>query len=250
MRRSRLAAPAAVLLSGGLDSAVLLHDLRRRHRSVQPIYVRAGMHWEKAELRSLRRFLRALGRDRIRPLVVLDVPMADLYGRHWSTTGRGAPGYRASNESVYLPGRNLALLTKAATFCALRGIHVLASGVLDSNPFPDATPAFLRALQTALSRGLGTPMRIVTPYRARAKEEVVRRGAGLPLHLTLSCAQPIRGRHCGRCTKCAERVRAFRRAGRVDPTVYAGGPGAAASSRPVTVRGPRTGPVRTTRIAP
>lgn len=244
------AGAVCALVSGGLDSAVLLADLLRRHRRVQPLYVRAGMGWEKAEIGSLRAFLRAVRTPRLRPLLLLDVPMADLYGRHWSTTGRGTPGPRAANESVYLPGRNLALLSKAATFCALGGIPVLATGVLDSNPFPDATPAFFRALETALRRGLDAPIRIATPYRGLSKEEVIRRGRGLPLGLTLSCARPWRGRHCGECTKCAERMRAFRRARVPDPTDYAAGPGADGPP-PARASGAPSGKrARTTRVAP
>src|SRR3989442_4847913 len=153
------------LVSGGLDSAVLLSDLLRRNLTVQPLFVRAGMRWEAREIEVLRRFLRVLRSKRLRPLALINLPMADLYGRHWSTTGRGTPGFHAANESVYLPGRNLALLSKAATFCAIRGIPLLATGILDSNPFPDATPAFFRALETALRLGLDAPIRIETPYR-------------------------------------------------------------------------------------
>lgn len=242
---------ACALVSGGLDSAVLVRDLLRGHPEVQPLYVRAGMRWEKAEIAALKTFLRALrAGHRLRPLAVIDVPMADLYGRHWSTGGGEPPGYRAASDSVYLPGRNLALLAKAATFCALRGIPVLATGVLGSNPFPDATPAFFRALRRALALGLDAPIRIVIPYRSLSKEEVIRRGRGLPLHLTLSCARPRGGRHCGVCTKCAERVRAFRRAGVADRTRYAAGPGAAGSASTARSRGSPATRDRTTRVAP
>lgn len=244
-------AAACVLVSGGLDSAVLLKDALRSYRSVQPLYVRAGMRWEPAEFRHLGRLLRALRSPRLRRLIVVEAPLADLYGRHWSTGGRRPPGYRAGNASVYLPGRNIALLSKAATFCALRGIPVLLSGILDGNPFPDATRPFLRAMERALSAGLGTRVRILAPYLRLTKRSVIRRARGLPLEHTLSCNDPKRGRHCGSCSKCAERVRAFRRAGVPDPTAYAGGPGAAASAS--AGRGRRAsgaGRRRTTRVAP
>jgi 7-cyano-7-deazaguanine synthase len=245
-----LAGIACVLVSGGLDSAVLLRHFARRYRRVQPLYVRAGLLWEKAEVASLRAFLRAWRSPRILPLAFIDVPMADLYAGHWSTTGRRTPGFHAGDASIYLPGRNLALLSKAGTFCALRRIPVLGSGILNLNPFPDGTPEFFRAMQEALRRGLGTPIRILTPFRALAKDEVIRRGRGLPLDLTLSCANPRSGRHCGRCCKCAERAWAFSRAGVPDPTDYAGGPGAAVpASSGISLR-PAAWSDRTTRVAP
>ena len=220
--------PACVLVSGGLDSAVLLRAALRRHRRVRPLYVRAGLHWEGVEQASLRRFLRAIRQPGLEPLATIDVPMTDLIGGHWSATGRGTPGYDDGDASVYIPGRNIALFSKAATFCALDGIGVLISGILSANPFPDGRPAFLRAIGRALSLGLGAPLAIRTPFRSLTKDRVVRMGRDLPLHLTFSCINPMRGRHCGDCCKCKERIDAFRAARVVDRTVYAGGPDVAA----------------------
>jgi 7-cyano-7-deazaguanine synthase len=245
---------ACALVSGGLDSAVLLHSALRSYRSVQPLYIRAGMVWEPVELRSLRRYLRAVQSPRIRPLACIDMPMADLYGNHWSTSGRASPGFHAGDASVYLPGRNIALFSKAATFCALRRIPVLLSGILQANPFPDGTPRFFRAMERALSAGLGGRIRILTPFRRTRKESVLKRGRRLPLHLTFSCISPKRGAmHCGNCCKCAERMLAFRDAGIKDPTRYAVAPGfrLSAWSAPGPSRG-RSASRRatTTRLAP
>ncbi len=243
---------ACVLASGGLDSAVLLRDALRSYGSVQPLYVRAGLFWEAAEIRALRRFLASLRSPRLRPLAIIEMPMADLYGHHWSTSGRGGPRYDDGDETVYLPGRNISLFSKAATFCALRRIPVLISGILSANPFPDGTPAFFRAMERALSRGLGAPIRIRAPYRLLTKDRVVRRGRDLRLDLTFSCVRPgEHGRHCGGCSKCAERGKAFRQAGVPDPTDYAGGPGArAAAAGRKPSRKPELIRLRTTRAAP
>jgi 7-cyano-7-deazaguanine synthase len=226
----RVRAGACVLVSGGLDSIVLLRESLRRHRVVQPLYVRAGLRWESLERARLRRLLRRLASPGLLPLRTIEVPMTDLYRGHWSTSGRGAPGYDDGDASVYIPGRNISLFAKAATFCALRGIPILVSGILDSNPFPDGSPAFLRAMERALGRGLGARFRIETPFRRLAKHRVIRMGRDLPLHLTFSCISPRRGLHCGDCCKCKERIDAFLLAGVADGTPYAGGPGAAASS--------------------
>jgi 7-cyano-7-deazaguanine synthase len=221
---------ACVLVSGGLDSVVLLDQALRRYRKVQPVYVRAGLVWEGRETRALRHLLGRMRAKRLLPLESLDVPMGDLLGRHWSALGRGSPGYHDGDASVFIPGRNIALFSKAAIFCAQRGIPVLVSGILSANPFPDGSAAFLRAMSRALSRGLGAPFRIATPFRRLTKDRVVRMGRDLPLHLTFSCIAPKRGLHCGDCCKCKERIDAFVAAGVPDRTVYAGGPGALAGS--------------------
>ena len=212
-----------VLASGGLDSAVLLATLARRHE-VHPVYVRCGLRWERGEQALLARFLarlRVRGERRIAPLVRLDLPVGPLYGRsHWSVSGRGVPGARAAFSSNYLPGRNLLLGSLAAVHCARRGIPTIALALLADNPFPDATPAFLDGLGRLASRALGARLVVRAPFRRFSKEAVIRRGRELPLGLTLSCARPRGLRHCGRCTKCAERQGAFARAGVRDPTAY------------------------------
>jgi len=136
----------AVLLSGGLDSAVLVADEASRGE-VQPIYVSVGLAWEAAERAVVDRLLAASPfRDRMRPLATLSVDMRDVYAAsHWAVEGR-APLYHTPDEDVYLPGRNVILLGKAGVFCEAARIDRLVLGTLAHNPFPDATPAFRTAM--------------------------------------------------------------------------------------------------------
>jgi 7-cyano-7-deazaguanine synthase len=57
------------------------------------------------------------------------------------------------------------------------------------------------------------------------KAEVIRLGLslGVRFELTLSCMQPREGRHCGRCSKCRERIEAFREVGARDPAEFVRG---------------------------
>jgi 7-cyano-7-deazaguanine synthase len=210
----------AVLVSGGLDSGVLLAELVRRGHAVQPLYVRSGLRWEAAEHYWLCRFLRALRVPRLQRLVELALPAADLYGAHWSISGKGTPGGGAPLDSNYLPGRNLLLLSKVAVFCAQHDIAAIALAVLRDNPFADGAPEFFRRFAVTARWALGVPLEVRTPFRGLSKSTVIRRGRGLPLHLTFSCARPHGRSHCGTCTKCAERQRGFQLAGIPDPTHY------------------------------
>lgn len=213
-----------MLASGGLDSAVLIATLARRYR-VHPLYVRCGLVWERAEQILLRRFLATARRWRrypVAPMARIDLPIGLLYGGdHWSVSGRGVPGRRAGVASNYLPGRNLLLGSVGAVYSAQHGIPSIAMALLAGNPFRDASPAFLRSLGRVASDALGRRITIRAPFRRLTKAAVIRRGRDLRLDLTLSCARPRGLRHCGRCTKCAERRRGFIRAGVVDPTAYA-----------------------------
>jgi 7-cyano-7-deazaguanine synthase len=210
-----------LLVSGGLDSCILLGHLLGQGRTVQPFYVRCRLAWEDAELAAVRRFLRAVGGAGVRELVELDLPLEDVYGEHWSITGRDVPDATTPDEAVYLPGRNALLTIKPALWCRREGIEELALAVLRSNPFPDATEEFFSRFESALGCATAGQIRIVRPFAGLGKREVMQRGRGLPLELTFSCIAPVDGRHCGACNKCAERQTAFRSAGLADPTPYA-----------------------------
>jgi len=68
----------AVLASGGLDSSVMLAELARGGREVFPVYVRAGLMWERHELGALRSYIRGLKMRGIHAVSVLQLPMGDL----------------------------------------------------------------------------------------------------------------------------------------------------------------------------
>lgn len=213
--------PIAVLLSGGLDSGILLGEMLGRHPAVHPLFIRGGLRWEAVELAHVQRFLVALQSPTLRPLQVLEEPVGDLYGQHWSITGRDVPDAATPDDAVFLPGRNVLLLAKSILWCQRMGVPRLALGLLAANPFPDATPEFIRAFQAAVNQAVGGSVEVVCPYAKLSKMEVLQRGGALPLELTFSCIAPVDGKHCGRCNKCAERQQAFRQAEMVDRTDYA-----------------------------
>ncbi len=242
-----------VLLSGGLDSAVLAAHEAQRDR-VLPVHVSVGLAWEPAELAMIDRLLAAPAFARkTDPITRVEFTMRDVYApSHWAIRGV-PPVYDTPDEDVYLTGRNLVLLTKAGVVAARAGANRIALGPLAGNPFPDARPEFFAAMSRALSLGLDHPIDIVTPFLGWMKEDVIRRGGalGVPLELTLSCMSPWTGppsrpeattarsrrsspessraeadsielpQHCGLCSKCRERRDGFASAGVNDPSTYA-----------------------------
>jgi 7-cyano-7-deazaguanine synthase len=219
---------SAVLFSGGLDSAVLLARELRSGGPVQPIHVRAGLAWEDAEARAVRRVLAApVFAEKVSSAVTLTIDMRDVYpSTHWAVRGE-PPGYNTPDDDVFLEGRNIVLISKAAVLCARLGLERLVLGPLAGNPFPDATPEFFETMGRALSLGLARPFSVAAPLAHLHKEDVIRLGLELqvPLELTLSCMNPTGDLHCGRCSKCRERHDAFHAAGIEDPTAYATPPG-------------------------
>lgn len=217
---------SAVLLSAGLDSAVLAASEARTAR-VQPIYVSTGLAWERSELAALDRLLAAPPfAGKAAPLARLSFTVEDLYpATHWALRGE-PPAFDTPDEDVYLTGRNVALLSKAGIYCAQHGIPRIVLGPLAGNPFPDATPQFFEAMGRALSLGLAHPIEVATPFAEVDKSDVIRLGVqlGVPLVLTLSCMNPQDLLHCGQCSKCRERRDAFAEARVPDPTAYAVAP--------------------------
>lgn len=222
-----------VLLSGGLDSAVLAaHEAH--HTRVIPVYVSVGLAWEDAEVAMVERLLQAPAyAGRVEPLSRVSFTMRDVYSpSHWAIRGV-PPAYDTPDEDVYLAGRNLVLLTKAGVIASQRKAARIALGPLAGNPFPDARPEFFAAMTTALSLGLDHALTITTPFLSWSKEDVIKRGAelGVPFAFTLSCINPVMpaapalddppALHCGLCSKCRERRDAFAAAAVSDPSAYA-----------------------------
>ena len=223
-----------MLISAGLDSAVLAAAEARTSR-VHPIYVATGLAWEVQERAALEQLLSVPPlAGRTAPPATLSFTVSDLYpATHWALRGR-PPAFDTPDEDVYLVGRNVALLSKAAIHCAQHRITRILLGPLAGNPFPDASPEFFDTMARALSLGLAHPIDIATPFASMEKSEVIRLGVelGVPLELTLSCMNPpsplrgygeassLKALHCGECSKCRERRDAFRVAAVADPTTY------------------------------
>ena len=203
---------------------MLLAKAAAEHADVQPVYISVGLSWERAEQDMARRFAATL--PSTRPLTILSVDMTDVYPQtHWAIRG-AAPAFDTPDEDVYLEGRNIILLSKAAVFMARTRSPRVWIGLLANNPFPDSSRTFFDALQRALSLGLAAPIAIEAPFSNMEKDDVIRLGQqlGVRFDLTLSCMQPVAGGHCGQCSKCRERVDAFAKARVADPASYATAP--------------------------
>ena len=208
--------PTAVLLSGGLDSAVLLADEAARGET-QPIYVGAGLAWESAERAIIARLLESDPlRGLTRPLVSLAVDMRDLGVAH-QVLHRGRP---ESPRRQDRPDRRRVVPQDGLAHDF--GIALVRDAVARLGLKAKATPAFRESISRTLSLGLAHTLTVDAPYATSSKADVISKGIvlGVPFEHTLSCMKPAGGRHCGTCSKCRERHDAFLEAGVTDPTTY------------------------------
>ena len=213
--------PTAVLVSGGLDSAILLADMvNHKFPKVWPIFIQCGLYWEKTELHYLKKFINTIKAPNLGELVVLDIPVNDLYKDHWSLTGIDVPDLESPDEAVFLPGRNVLLTAKSLLWCNLNQVKSLSLAVLESNPFPDATDSFFLAMEQTVNQSVSGNVKLLRPYAGMHKTDVLKLGRKAPLEYTFSCIYPTNGIHCGKCNKCAERKNGFIKASMKDPTSY------------------------------
>ena len=209
-----------LLASGGLDSCILVGHLLRQGHGVQPFYVRGGLLWEEAELSALRAFLRALKLPRLEDLVVFDLPLADLYGAHWSIDGHDAPDARSPDTRRLLARPKRPARHQTGPLVRPARHRATGPGHAGRQPVRRRHRRVLPRLPAGPRSRNGQPREHPAPFARLQKEAVLQLGQGLPLELTFSCIVPSEGLHCGRCNKCAERQRAFRSAGIDDPTSY------------------------------
>ena len=110
------------------------------------------MAWEGAERKALDAFVGALRSPNVRPVTVLSAPARPLYGDHWGISGVGMPRAGMDDSALFLPGRNILLISLTAVWCSTHGVSRICIGSLGGNPFPDAGPAFFHELARVLSR--------------------------------------------------------------------------------------------------
>jgi 7-cyano-7-deazaguanine synthase len=180
-----------------------------------PIYLGSAIAFSQ-------QFLQALGQQpNLSELVVLDLPLRDLYEQHWSVSGKSVPNATSPDEAVFLPGRNALLLVKAIVWCQMHAIPNIALAPLGTSPFYDARDPFFNNFQAAMNCGDLPAVQILRPFTGMSKREVMEMGSEFPLELTFSCIAPIQDKHCGQCNKCAERKQAFKLIDLPDRTAYA-----------------------------
>jgi 7-cyano-7-deazaguanine synthase len=195
---------AIVLLSGGLDSAVALWWATKRWNTYALTFRYGELN--SNEVRSAKRLAK---KARVTHHFVVDVgflkQISELRKR---LTSRGLD--LRSFPPTYVPGRNTIFLGIAAHYAEIHDVEYIVTGHIGRDPFPDSKPAYIRAMNNALSQASWLRkkhgIRIMTPFAGSTKEDVVRLALELevPLELTWSCHRNGK-RPCGRCRGCLDR---------------------------------------------
>ena len=224
--------PAVVLVSGGMDSAVVLAIAREQGYAVHALSVRYGQR-HTSELDAADRVARAL--DAVAHKTVA-VDLRSIGGSALTDADIAVPedsdGHviGADIPVTYVPARNTIMLSLALGWAEVLGSADLFCGVnaVDYSGYPDCRPEFIAAFErlanVATKAGVeGAGFRVHAPLLRMSKADIVREGLrlGVDFALTVSCYQAdADGRACGHCDACRLRADGFAAAGFADPTRY------------------------------
>jgi 7-cyano-7-deazaguanine synthase len=215
-----------VLVSGGMDSAVVLAIARARGFETYALSVRYGQR-HSAELDAAARNAASLGAVAHK---VVDVDLRSIGGSAL-TADIDVP--EAPSEGIpvtYVPARNTIMLSVALGWAEVVGATDLFCGVnaVDYSGYPDCRPEFIAAFERlanlATKAGVeGGGLKVHAPLIAMSKGDIVAEGLrlGVDFAQTVSCYQAdADGRACGRCDACRLRAEGFVKAGAPDTTRY------------------------------
>jgi 7-cyano-7-deazaguanine synthase len=187
---------AVVLLSGGLDSTVVLFWSIRHYPLVQAVTIDYGQS-HRQELVAARRIASCAGAH---------LRMIRVRGLGLGVPHRGG--------SVFIRGRNLLAVGAAAVWSGASGADILL-GSLPTDPYADCSPSAMAQFTATIQGPEGTGGASVTAplHQCRDKADAARLGLvlGAPLSWSWSCMTPVRERPCGHCGPCASRDEALRR---------------------------------------
>ena len=223
--------PAVVLVSGGMDSAVVLAIARERGFEVHALSVRYGQR-HTSELEAADRVARALGAVEHK---TVDVDLRSIGGSALTddiAVPEDSDGHviGAGIPVTYVPARNTIMLSLALGWAEVIGSADLFCGVnaVDYSGYPDCRPEFIAAFERlanlATRAGVeGAGFSVHAPLMRMSKADIVREGVrlGVDFGLTVSCYQAdALGRACGHCDACRLRADGFATAGVTDTTRY------------------------------
>jgi len=222
-----------VLVSGGLESAVLLYHLKNLgYNDIYAITFNYGQKSLLYELAASKRMCETAG---VSEHLTFNLDMS-VVGRS-ALTADDIPIPHTGEafgpiDKTYVPARNLVFLSIAAGWAEVLGASFIVYGANGSDRPPDSKPEFIEALNRTLSCGLqataveGKKIEVVAPLSTYPKTGVVQLGyrLGVKFEDSVTCCAPVGPTwepiHCGECDDCLQRRQAFKDNEIHDPTLY------------------------------
>ncbi|MFA5092891.1 MAG: 7-cyano-7-deazaguanine synthase QueC [Candidatus Omnitrophota bacterium] len=210
---------AVVLLSGGLDSATVLHLARSKgYRCFCLIFDYGQIH--KKETASAVKIAKnseaAYGISKI-SLPWKGSALLDKKIKVAKKITKGIP-------DTYVPARNIIFLSFALAFAETIKAQAIFIGAhaQDYSGYPDCRPEFFKSFIKMAKSGTvgGKKIKILAPLLNMKKAQIIKLGQRLkvPFGLTWSCYRGEKN-PCGKCDSCYYRAKGFKEAGLIDPAI-------------------------------
>ena len=218
---------AVVIASGGVDSSTLVYKtVNDNYETYALTFIYGQKH--KREIESAKKICEGIKVHH--KIIDLSVLKDVLSGSALTDSGVEIPEvpetaeYYETLRATIVPNRNSIFLSIAIGYAVSIKANYIFFGAhhSDRGVYPDCRQEFVEAFEYAerLAND-STHLVISAPFVRMNKSEIVKLGAelGVPYKETWSCYKGGRI-HCGVCSSCRERKRAFQEAGVVDPTEY------------------------------
>ena len=216
---------ALVLLSGGLDSSVVLSVCQDKGYDIYAISFDYGQR-HKVELEYAKfqaTFFNCISHE---------VFKMEFYGGSALTDDIKVPKNRDSHSMskdipvTYVPSRNIVFLSFASGYAECHDIDNIFIGVnaIDYSGYPDCRKNFIdnfeKLINKSTKKGIeGSKFKINTPLINLSKKDIIKLGHknGVDFSMTSSCYSPKLKKNCGVCDSCLLRKQGFEEAGLSDP---------------------------------
>ena len=203
---------AVVVLSGGQDSTTCLFWAKKKYEEVIALSFDYGQK-HSDELICAKEICKKYGVEHhILDMALLNQLAPNSLTRADIEVDKEAPETGTPNS--FVDGRNMLFLTFAAVFAKQRDIHVLVTGVSQSDfsGYPDCRHVFITSLETTLTLAMDYEFEVITPLMWIDKKETWKMADDLGVfdvirQETLTCYNGVRGDGCGDCPACRLRRR-------------------------------------------
>ena len=203
---------ALIILSGGLDSTVLAHDIvARGKKELAAVSFDYGQK-HRRELECAAAQAKILGIEH----TILPLPFInDLFNSTLLQSGGELPEGHYEDESMkqtVVPNRNMIMLSIAAGLAISQKRTELFYGAHggDHAIYPDCRPAFVEAMKETLTLCDWQKLKLHVPFLHDDKAKIVALGQRLGIDFTRTwTCYAGKDRPCGKCGSCVERQEAF-----------------------------------------
>lgn len=180
-----------VLLSGGIDSTVVLAMLVKEYGKKEVYFLRGDFFCKQSYREG--------------------TAVSKIAVQRYGVLGQKMPmGWVPEKQGNVVPGRNIIMIGTAAAVAMREGAKNIYIGCNadDVANFPDCSHEFLQAAKSAVKLGYGIDLHF--PLARLTKRQIVTRAVELGVNLdeTYSCYTG-NDQHCGECLACKMRIAAL-----------------------------------------